>query len=109
MRAHATCRAKRWDIPNPNGTPGVTMGQQLMLDHSYKMTNAYKWGGVGVVIFTTILFNILIWVALAVLKGGFLRIPTMQHCRPGCWLQLWLVAKDLQAYSTCSSGWRSRC
>lgn len=35
-----THRAARWNIPNPNRMPGVTLGQQLMLHHSYKMRYA---------------------------------------------------------------------
>jgi Plant PDR ABC transporter associated len=60
--------APRWNTPSL--VPGLTLGQQLLSDHSYKTTNGYKWAAIGMVLFYTILLNCCIWLALAVLKGG---------------------------------------
>jgi ABC-type multidrug transport system ATPase subunit len=58
--------APRWN--RPSLVPGLTLGQQLLSDHSYKTTNGYKWAAIGMVLFYTILLNCCIWLALAVLK-----------------------------------------
>lgn len=60
--------AARWNKIDP--VTGLNLGQQLLNDHSYKNSLAYKWGGVGVILAWTIGMNCLIWLALAVLKGG---------------------------------------
>jgi len=40
-----------------------------MLNQSFKTSEGYKWGGLGVVIFASFLFNALIWLVLAKLPG----------------------------------------
>ena len=62
------CSAKRWSQYTDPVT-GRTVGQQLMLNQSFKTSMGYKWGGLAVVIFSSFLFNALIWLALAALKG----------------------------------------
>lgn len=60
--------APRWN--RPSLVPGLTLGQQLLDDHSFKSSIGYKWAGVGMVLFYTILLNSFIWLALAWLKGA---------------------------------------
>jgi Plant PDR ABC transporter associated len=57
----------------PSLVPGLTLGEQLLSDHSYKTTLGYKWAGVAMILFYTILLNCCIWLALAVLKGALLQ------------------------------------
>lgn len=64
--------APRWNVPSL--VPGLTLGEQLLSDHSYKTTIGYKWAGVAMVLFYTILLNCCIWLALAVLKGAPLHL-----------------------------------
>ena len=68
------CSDPRWSKYTDPVT-GRTVGQQLMLNQSFKTSMGYKWGGLAVVIFASFLFNGLIWLALAVLKGS---------CFPSC-------------------------
>ena len=74
---HVLCRsAPRWsEFKDP--ITGRTVGQQLMLDQSFKTSMGYKWGGLGVVIFASVLFNALIWLVLAVLPGEHLSLPCL--------------------------------
>ena len=67
-RWHPLCSAKRWS-QYIDPVTGRTVGQQLMLNQSFKTSMGYKWGGLAVVIFSSFLFNALIWLALAALKG----------------------------------------
>ena len=67
-RGHFPCSDPRWSQYTDPVT-GRTVGQQLMLNQSFKTSMGYKWGGLAVVIFSSFLFNGLIWLALAVLKG----------------------------------------
>ena len=62
------CSAPRWsEFKDP--LTGRTVGQQLMLNQSFKTGMGYKWGGLAVVIVASFVFNGLIWLVLAVLKG----------------------------------------
>jgi len=62
------CSAKRWS-ESIDPVTGRTVGAQLMLNQSFKTSEGYKWGGLGVVIFASFLFNALIWLVLAKLPG----------------------------------------
>ena len=68
MHASLPCSAARWsEFIDP--VTGRTVGQQLMLNQSYKTSMGYKWGGLAVVVFASFLFNALVWAALALLPG----------------------------------------
>lgn len=62
------CSAPRWS-QYIDPVTGRTVGQQLMLNQSYKTSMGYKWGGLAVVVFASFLFNGLVWAALALLPG----------------------------------------
>ena len=72
------CSDPRWSKYTDPVT-GRTVGQQLMLNQSFKTSMGYKWGGLAVVIFASFFFNGLIWLALAVLKG-FVHCPAALVC-----------------------------
>ena len=50
-----------------------------MLNQSFKTSEGYKWGGLGVVIFASFLFNALIWLVLARLPGKHGRGQSPSH------------------------------
>lgn len=63
-------RGPRWNKLNPGGPAGRTLGQHLLLDHSFKSTDAWMWGGVAYVFASVVFFNILVNLALAFLSSA---------------------------------------
>lgn len=63
-------RGSRWQKPSPGGPPGRTLGQQLLLDHSFHGGNAWVWAGVAYLFASVVFFNILVNLALAYLSSA---------------------------------------
>ena len=65
------CRAPRWQHTDPTGgVTAHTVGTQLLLDHTYKTSDKWLWGGVAFVFAAAIFFNLLVNLALAMLSSA---------------------------------------
>ncbi len=64
-------RATRWQHTDPaGGVTEHTVGMQTLLDHTYKTSNKWMWGGVAFIFAAAVFFNLLVNLALALLSSA---------------------------------------
>ena len=72
------CRAPRWQHLDPAGdVTAHTVGTQLLLDHTFKTSDKWLWGGIAFVFVAAIFFNLLVNLALALLSSALAEAIVM--------------------------------